>query len=100
MNWITFLIYLLTAYLLYYAISLAFDLFLFKSRKMPASSTQDIYRIEELGEPIDVSIIEELDPQEVVLSSGRLISTGAQNYDTLMEEAAKDALEHSAKIPF
>lgn len=100
MNWITFFIYLLIAYVVYYAISLAFDLFLSKGSKKPTSSTNNTFRIEELGEPIDVSIIEETDPEVAVLSSGRLLSTGAQNYDTLMEEAAKGALEHSAKIPF
>ena len=101
MNWTTFLIYLLGAYLLYYLVNVLLDL-LMRTKRNARAKPFPVYQIEKEPEPIDASLIPEeepLTPEEAqVLSSGALEATGAVKLDRLLMEAQAEAIECTKKI--
>lgn len=101
MNWTTFLIYLLGAYLLYYLVNVLLDL-LIRSPGDAKANPFPVYQIQTEPEPIDASMIpeeESFTPEEAqVLSSGALEATGAVKLDELIMEAQAEAIECTKKI--
>lgn len=112
MTWTTFGLWISLAYLAYYGLNLAFDL-LRSARSSPVGPAQEELFFEESSEPELVSYLQDAPVDEipsigsdtaasgsVVLSSGRIMATGALSIAELLIRAKDDLIKHTRAIPY
>jgi len=100
MTWINFLTYLVSCYVIYYLINLAYDFYYTKNLVSPPIASA--YEVD-IPEPIDASVFHDIandEIQESYLSSGELDSAGGLIMENLLLEVKKGIIEHTAKISF
>lgn len=112
MTWTTFGLWLSLAYLAWYGLNLAFDLFI-ASGSSPAGPEQEELFFEESSEPELVSYLQDVPVAEIpaiaalstasgtgVLSSGQIQATGAVSIAELLIRAKDELIEHTRAIPY
>jgi len=112
MNWNQFLQVLVTTYLLYYILVIAFDLSANKEPAEDGSDTQELFFQEE-NVPRQVTLAEVAEPQahrgpetdhtalpDALPAAGGLQGTGAVSINKLLDLAQADLSEYTKHIPY